>query len=375
LRIPSKSQVEKYLSERLGKKSKLSYFGPLAEYQKSSSTDVKKMGYGVPYLLVFTSEGKEKKLILSTIRVGHGFGHDFRSDRIENLVMAFDTWNSLPGHCKVNDLGGFRKQDSAMITLGDCGEFFIVRQMVEGVEYYKDLDRISATGKLESYDLERARALAKYLVRIHNIKNKRPADSELYVRKIRDTVGHGECIFGLADSYPSNPDYLEEQELENLEKKCVEQRWKLRKNHSRLSKVHGDFHPWNILFTEDLGNPTRFHLLDRSRGEWGEPADDICALSINYIFYSLRKYGKLADEFQSLFAEFMSSYMSRSKDQGVLDAMPLFYAFRCLVIASPVWYPTLSSAIRRKIFNFANNVLDDGHFDPNRINSYLVERA
>ncbi len=262
-----------------------------------------------------------------------------------------------------------------MISLGDADEVFLVRPMIQGVEYYKDLDRIFSNGKLETHDLLRASALAEYLVKIHRIKNHRSGDSELYIRKIRDTVGQGECVFGLADSYPSDSDWMRNRELENIEKKCVEHRWKLRNNVSRLSKVHGDFHPWNILFTSNVKrNHEKFLLLDRSRGEWGEPADDVCALSINYIFSSLRKYGELKGEFQSLYDEFVDTYLNKSNDQGILDAMPLFYALRCLVIASPVWYPTLSSETRRKIFNFAANILDEGHFNPKNVNSYFIER-
>jgi aminoglycoside phosphotransferase (APT) family kinase protein len=44
--------------------------------------------------------------------------------------------------------------------------------------------------------------------------------------------------------------------------------------------VHGDFHPWNILFQNDCD----FAVLDRSRGEWGDPADDVAPLTINYLF-------------------------------------------------------------------------------------------
>ncbi|MDG6908695.1 MAG: aminoglycoside phosphotransferase family protein [Nitrososphaerota archaeon] len=372
MRIPTKAQVEKYLSGISKSRARVAYFGPLNSYgAKSDNSDVKKLGYGVPYLIVYNAGKRQRKLILSTMRIGNGFGHDYRSDRVENLVMAYDTWNRLPYHCRVHDLGAFRKRDSSLVTLGDVDEFFLLRPMIEGVEYYKDLERVYATGKLEEYDTIRARALAEYLVRIHSKKNTRSEESELYVRKIRDTVGHGECVFGLDDSYPmKRVDYLKENELEELEKKCVRHRWKLKKNVSRLSQIHGDFHPWNVLFT-DLKHPEKFRLLDRSRGEWGEPADDICGMSINYIFSSLRKYGNLSGEFKALFDEFLGSYLSGSNDQEILEAMPLFYTFRCLVIASPVWYPSISSEVRRKIFNFATNVLDAGRFDPNHVNNYF----
>jgi hypothetical protein len=55
----------------------------------------------------------------------------------------------------------------------------------------------------------------------------------------------------------------------------------------------------------------------------------------------------------------------------VLEAAPPFFAFRGLVIASPVWYPTLDLRVRRALFNFIENVLDQPRFDPARVNEFL----
>ncbi len=260
-----------------------------------------------------------------------------------------------------------------MLSLGRGGEFFLLRPMIQGREYYKDLDRIFETGTLEEGDLARANSLASYISKIHKMKYVGEGQLELYARKLRDTVGHGECIFGLADSYPLHPgEFLREGELEEIEKKCITQRWKLKDRFERLSKVHGDFHPWNILFQEKGRRPSaKFVLLDRSRGEWGEPADDVCALSINYLFYSLRKYGEIKGEFLELFDSFMGTYLNATGDQELQSVMPLFYVFRALVIASPIWYPHLDNKVRRKIFNFAQNILDKGSFDYRIANEYF----
>lgn len=397
LNEPSRQQIQQYLesvpvSGRSGrgreKKRRIhvEYFGPLSEYGKEGSgkddekksKDIKKLGYGSPYLIVYGESqpgGKvsQKKAILSTMRIGFGFGHDYRADRVDNTVLSFDTWNSLPQHVKVWDIGAFDRADSTPLSLGRAGEFFLLRPMVQGAEYYKDLDRIFESGKLEEGDLERAESLANYLAKIHKVKYRSAGREEVYVRKIRDTVGHGECIFGLADSYPMKVgQYLREGELEEIEKKCVAQRWKLRSRSDRLSQVHGDFHPWNILFQKTRsGAPSKFVILDRSRGAWGEPADDVCALSVNYLFYSLRKYGDVRNEFEELFDRFMKTYLEKAKDEGLPEAMPLFYVFRALVIASPVWYPDLQDGVRRKIFNFTQNLLDEGIFDYLRVNDYF----
>jgi hypothetical protein len=355
---------------------KVEYFGPQYKYgeEKESTKSIKELGYGIPYLVVYKTHGKKKESIIATMRVGKGFGHDFRADRVANLILDYDMWReNLPRHCRVQDVGAFATGDSSMTSLGAAGEFFILRPKVEGIEYFRDLDRLTTDGRLQSHDILRTRALAEYLVSIHKVKPKQ-RETELYARKIRDTVGHGECIFGLADSYPpeESTDFLNKGELAEIEKKCVEHRWRLKWNVERLCEVHGDFHPWNILFSKDVRRrPVDFVLLDRSRGAYGEAADDVCALSINYIFYSLRKYGKLEGEFKTLYDEFMRTYLEKSKDTKILEAMPLFYTFRALVIASPLWYPSLSAKTRRQIFNFARSILDSTAFDPSRVNEYL----
>src|SRR5208283_2805668 len=105
------------------------------------------------------------------------------------------------------------------------------------------------------------RALSDYLVEIHARKLAAPG---LYVRRIRDLLGHGECIRGLIDNYPQSFEFIDVPLLMKIEQQCGAWRWRIKNRVHRLCQVHGDFHPWNILFREG----TDFTLLDRSRGEW-----------------------------------------------------------------------------------------------------------
>jgi streptomycin 6-kinase len=131
--------------------------------------------------------------------------------------------------------------------------------------------------------------------------------------------------------------------------------------------VHGDFHPWNVLFREG----TDFTVLDRSRGEWGEPADDVAAMTINYIFYSLQRYERLSGVFERLFNVFWNNYLGKTDDSEILEVIQPFYAWRGLVVASPVWYPTLKKSIRVKLLNFVKNVLQAERFDLDGVNVYF----
>jgi aminoglycoside phosphotransferase (APT) family kinase protein len=155
--------------------------------------------------------------------------------------------------------------------------------------------------------------------------------------------------------------------MADIEKKCLDWRVKLKKKKERLCQVHGDFHPGNIWFQED-GN---FSLLDRSRGPYGEPADDVTALTINYIFFSLLYDGTVRGPYLEALKLFYREYVQKTGDTGLFRVVAPFYAFRGAVIANPLFYPDVSRGVRRKIFNFVHNVLNERVFNVNRVNEYL----
>jgi len=325
--------------------------------------DLKGFGYGRPYLIKYKAGSKEKRVVLETLRVQGGFGHDDFSDRAQVLIWQHSAFSKLPRHVRSVDVGAFT-EDHSLKSIGNCVEFFIVSEFVEGQLYHTDLDRLKESKQLRQLDLDRCKALSDYLVTIHEIKHDAP---ELYVRRIRDLVGHGECIFGLTDSYPRKLPYISDRDFVRIEKACVDWRWKLKRKAHRLAQVHGDYHPWNIMFR----GGTDFTVFDRSRGEWGEPADDLSALTVNYIFYSLQTCGKFAEPFERLFHSFWTNYLDKTGDEEILTVIQPFFAWRALVVASPVWYPSLPQEVRRKLFNFTRRVLKAEKLELEEINLYL----
>ena len=357
-------RLREYLSSVYGADVKVRYVGELGKRRVRRAKPrmkLKEFGYGVPYEVRFVVRGELKSVILETIRPG-GFGHEHFSDRAGILLWQHPAFNNLPRHVSSVDAGAFTK-DGGLKSLGDCEEFFIVTEMVRGRPYFRDLDRIRERKRLTELDRRRCLALSDYLVEIHSVKSD---EAGLYVRRIRDLVGHGECIMGLCDSYPSGLEYISEEGLCEIEKRCVDWRWKLKGKTHRLAQVHGDYHPWNVLFRKGAD----FSVLDRSRGEWGEAADDVSAMSINYLFYSLRTYGELKGPFEELFSLFWENYLDKTGDEKILEVVQPFFAWRGLVIASPVWYPNLSLEVRTKLFNFIKNVLEVERFVLEDVNSY-----
>lgn len=354
--------LEDYLSSLFGARVKIKAVGRLGAPKGEWRRELKGFGYGVPYSIEFEYDGERRSAVLETLRPG-GFGHNHPSDRAQILIWQHSAFNKLSRHVRSWDVGAFTK-DGALRSLGDYTEYFILTKKVEGELYHVDLDRIKVTGEISQLDVRRCLALSNYLAKIHTKKRNEP---DLYVRRIRDLIGHGECIMGLTDSYPSNLPYVSEEELKEIEKRCIEWRYLLKKKVHRLSQVHGDFHPWNVLFREGV----RFTLLDRSRGEWGEVADDVSSMTINYLFYSLQVQGNLSGPFEELFMSFWENYLSKTKDEEVLEVVQPFYAWRGLVVASPIWYPNLPQEVRTKLFNFIRSVLEAQRFDPEKVNSYI----
>jgi aminoglycoside phosphotransferase (APT) family kinase protein len=154
--------------------------------------------------------------------------------------------------------------------------------------------------------------------------------------------------------------------LEEIEHHCVRWRWKLKSRTHRLRQVHGDFHPWNILFQSGA----EFRVLDRSRGEYGDAADDVACLSMNYLFFSLQRSGTLDGAFETLFRRFWDRYLATTGDREILDVVAPFLVFRGLVMANPVWYPNLNSIVRQRLLAFMLAVLEEDSFDPCRVNTY-----
>jgi len=285
------------------------------------------------------------------------------ADRAQALLWSHHAFNHLPRHVTSLDVGAVRA-DGTLVPLGDSEEFFLLTDYVPGTGYKADLARLRDANVSQNLDTQRSDALCDYLIEIHRITGPDPG---LYVRRIRELVGHGECIMGLTDSYPPH-EQIPTARLEEIEHLCVKWRWKLKPRTHRLRQDHGDFHPWNILFED---GSSRFHVLDRSRGEWGDPADDVASITANYLFFSLQRSGRLDGTLGTLFHRFWERYLSGSGDQEMLEVVAPFFAFRGLVMASPVWYPTLDDNVRRKLLAFILAVLRQDRFDPSEVNRYL----
>lgn len=335
-------------------------FGPAAELRSMERTG--KGIHGTGYLITYTLPGDERQVIMKSLAPS-GFGHDHFSDRAQVLILAHANYNRMPKHVKALDVVG--DSPEGFISLEEAKEFYIFMEKAAGKPYFKDLDEILSRGRLDLKDRQKAHNLARFLAGIHRNKYVGEQGRTLYRRRIRDLIGHGECIMGIIDAY-NGADFTSDEELAEYAEKSLTWWGKIRNRKDRLCEVHGDFHPGNIWFHED-----DFILLDRSRGTWGEMADDVSCLGVNYIYYAIKHQQIFNGPFAELFHIFMESYLDETKDCDFFDVAAPFFAFRVLVIAHPRFYPDDTALTKRRLLNFGRSVLDDDRFHLDQINAYL----
>jgi hypothetical protein len=313
-------------------------------------------GYSRPLKITLRAgDGAERFLVFRTASANE-FGHDRRSDRAQAMLLAFDTFGEVPQHVQALDVGAIQA-DGMLQSLRSAGEFYLLTTFVDGSLYSDDLRRIADRGSATALDHQRCEALSNYLVALHST---RLSDQWSYRRAVRDLVGHGEGIFGIVDSYPDGVPAAPLERLQRIEERCLDWRWRLRGRDDRLRRTHGDFHPFNIVFRERTG----FAVLDASRGCRGDPADDVTALAINYVFFALNTQRSWERGFADLWRLFWDSYLEKSGDSGLLKVVAPFLAWRGLVVANPRFYPGLSREARDALLRLAERALEAPQFDP-----------
>lgn len=315
----------------------------------------KAIGYGAPVLLtVQLPDGALRRFVFRTA-TPNPFGHERRSDRAAQLLQSEEDFAVIPRHARTVDVGAIT-EGGGLSTLRGAQELYLITEYVEGTVYAQELRRVAHEAFLVDEDLTRVTALARYLAVLHGT----PGTAQQYRRSVRDLVGHGEGIFGMIDGYPAQTAAARPERLRALEHACLDWRWRLRGFEHRAARIHGDFHPFNILFRKG----DDFSLLDAARGCVGDPADDVTALAVNFPFFAIDSERGWRGGLGELWRTFWATYLNERRDPELLLVVPPYLAWRLLVVCNPLFYPTLSASGRDRLLSLAERALRAERFDP-----------
>ncbi|MCX8068969.1 MAG: phosphotransferase [Thermodesulfovibrionales bacterium] len=326
------------------------------KFQSSQNIEILKLGSGVHgtgFMIKITLQDSSEKSYVIKELTPQALGHDYPSDRASVFLLAYDEYNKLPKHVKAVDVLSLDK-DGQIKSISGGKEYFLLMETASGQDYFKDLEDMKDKPHLTEDDNIKIKSMSNYLASIHKVKTD---NRHLYWRKIRDTIGHGECLMGVFDFYPDGT--LTYEQMAQIEKMTIDWRAKLKTKYHRLCQIHGDFHPGNIWFQ----SKDDFILLDRSRGAYGDSADDISAITINYLFYSVMYHGEVKGAYKEAFNLFFDNYLSLTSDEEILSVLAPFYAFRGAVVCNPIFYPNMTKERREIIFDFVRKVLSKDTFD------------
>ena len=335
-----------------------------------SGEDEKALGYGEPIKVVVRDRDGGTHALVFRTQAANEYGHDRRADRVEGAILAYDLFAEIPGHVRALDVGLIAR-DGRLVSLRGAGEPYLVTDWVEGTLYAEDLRRVAREGVARAIDLARCEALAAWLAALHARKLEDPV---AWRRAVRDLLGHGEGIFGIVDGYPAGVPAAPPARLRALEERCLAWRWRLRGRPGRLARTHGDFHPFNVVFAPgEWDGATRFTPLDASRGGKGDPADDLTAMSVNYVFFAAEHRASWARGLGPLWRAFWKRWLDETGDREALEVAPPFLAWRALVVSSPRFYPHLGAPARELLLRLAERALDAGRLDLDLPDELLAE--
>src|SRR6516162_3994516 len=202
------SEIDRYLKSIAGPSARIRNLKVLGGPEHEG---IKGYGYGTPVQIDYEVDGKQQRAVLHTVSPGP-FGHQHMADRAQMLLWDHGAFNRLLRHVRSIDVGAFQ-QDGSTVSLGRAEEFFELTDYAEGNPYVEDMTRMRSDSMLLASDVERADALCDYQFEIHRLRKNIP---DLYIRRIRELIGHSECIMGLIDSYPAGNDVIERSVLKGI---------------------------------------------------------------------------------------------------------------------------------------------------------------
>jgi hypothetical protein len=335
----------------------------VARFGEATGDESDRVAHGEPVLIrVAPEEGETFEVVFQT---KCGPTHQ-RAVRAADSIMAFDGAAWIPGHARALDVGMVREDGAELLSVATGGEFYVLSEYIEGQLYADELRAVATRGELLKGDLERVTELAQALADVHELTG----SAEQYRFSVRETFAGEEGILGVIDGFsPGDTPGAPRMILDHLERLGLPWRWKLRDYEHRCCRVHGDFNPFNAVFSE------RGLRLLEGRGVPGEAAGDVVEMSLHYVFFGLLWPGTWKPCFRRLWNAYWNTYLGETGDSELLEVVAPYFLQASLSLCSPTVYPGTPPAVRERLLTLAEQVLGAARFDPGIVETLFREEG
>jgi Ser/Thr protein kinase RdoA (MazF antagonist) len=279
------------------------------------------------------------------------------ADRASAVIQAYTTYNRIPRHPRSLDVAVIHTDGSLARVPGSC-EFVLLQEYVAGELYFPSLMQSLEANEVSELEERRAVALAEYLAELHSQRND---DIRIYRRALRDLVAGGVGVMGVLGGYSEALRDAHHDRLGDILKDFIALAWDLDRYADRLCRIHGDFHPLNILF----GKETQFSAIDAYGTGWGDAAFDVGTMLMNYYALYNEKGGLGTPSGRRLAERFLSAYVARCDDpEGLYRVLPLPLARGALIMATTDFFPHRTEDERGRLIRLAGDILSARVFTP-----------
>ena len=310
---------------------------------------MKALGYGRPLKIELGAAAHT--VVFHTARPDD-FGHDRRSDRTANLMLAFDTFGKLPHHVAAIDMGLVRRRRLARLARGHRRAVPASRRGSTARCTRMTCGASARSGVAHAEDIARAETLARVLLEIHAVPGSHPG---AYTRAIRDLLGHGEGVFGLVDSLSAG---------RGAGGAAARDRGGVPRMAMAAARAHAPAAPHARRLPSVQHRVRRrdgLVLLDASAAAkairpttWRARRSIIRSSAIGHRWRRAR----------TLWDRVLARLPRRRHATTCSPRSRRSTAWRALVLASPIWYPHRRRRDRDRILGFAERALAAERFDP-----------
>jgi hypothetical protein len=271
------------------------------------------------------------------------------ADRAREVFWRPSGYDSIPGHARAiaasPDDQGLLRTD-----LRPGAPLILVEEGLQGTRYADRMTGLRADTPEAGIRRDSA-ALAAHLAAIHAVAP--PGDQRaLYARFLRDGLVipslrliDGAQRFGAAAT----------SRRAAVEHALIAWRITLDTGPHRLTRIHLDYHPWNLFLA---GNQIR--VIGARLPGYGDPADDLACLLVNHAIFGAIGPPDVRWAHDLARRSLVSHYIRLTGDDRIAERLAPFFLKRLLVFLSPHHYPDIDAGHGAWIWTLAMSLMTPG---------------